>query len=162
MAHVFKVHVMLSWGEQRDYLVANDVEPGLEHRLATRENWQEVMRGALINVPVASYLPSGEPLPPMATAKVIDVEALSADKMPKDLQRTRSQFIMADIWQHQSSTANYNFLHHDYDPASQKQIRADIDHWSDGVDTAAVSAETQARILTQKKKLKKELAKRVD
>ena len=46
MAHVFKVHVMLSWGEQRDYLVANDVEPGLEHRLATRENWQEVMREA--------------------------------------------------------------------------------------------------------------------
>lgn len=85
MAHVFKVHVMLSWGEQRDYLVANDVEPGLENRLATRENWQEVMRGALINVPVAPYLPSGEPLPPMATAKVIDVEALPADKMPKDL-----------------------------------------------------------------------------
>ncbi len=162
MAHVFKVHVMLSWGEQRDYLVANDVEPGLEHRLATRENWQEVMREALINVPVAPYLPSGTPLPPMATAKVVDVEALPADETPRDLQRTRSQFIMKDIWQHQSSTANYNFLHHDYDAASQKQIQADINYWCNGTATTAISAETKARILTQEKKLKKELAKRVD
>ena len=162
MAHVFKVHVMLSWGEQRDYLVANDVEPGLEHRLATRKNWQEVMRGALINVPVAPYLHSGEPLPPIATARVDDVVAIAAEDAPVDLQRTRSQFIMADIWQHQSSTANYNYLHHDYDAESQKQIRADIDHWCTGADTAAISAVTKDRILTQEKKLKKELAKRVD
>ncbi|MGN1279439.1 MAG: hypothetical protein ACI4T4_02010 [Limosilactobacillus sp.] len=162
MAHVFIVHVMLSWGEQRDYLVANDVEPGLEHRLATRENWQEVMRGALINVPVAPYLPSGDPLPPMATAKVSDVEARPAEDMPQGLQRTRSQFIMKDIWQHQSSVANYNFLHHDYDAASQKQIQADIEYWCNGTATTAISAETQARILRQKEKLKKELAKRVD
>ena len=161
MAHVFKVHVVLSWGEQRDYLVANDVEPGLEHRLATRKNWQEVMRGALINVPVAPYLPSGEPLPPIATAKVIDITAVPAAATPKDLQRTRSQFIMAAVWQNQDAETNYNYLHHDYVPASQEQIKADIDYWCNGTDPTAVVAKTKFRIDAQKKKLKKELAKRV-
>lgn len=52
MVAAFKLHVVLSWGEERNYLLANDVEPGLEHRYQTRENWQEVMKGALINVPV--------------------------------------------------------------------------------------------------------------
>lgn len=162
MAHVFKVHVILSWGEQRDYLVANDVEPGLEHRMVTRKNWQEVMQGALINVPVAPYLPSGGPLPPIATAKVDDVVAITADEMPTDLQRTRSQFIMAEIWQKQSSQVNYNYLRHDYVPASQEQIKADVDHWCNGTDTRAVSLVTKARIATQKKKFLKELGKRVD
>lgn len=162
MAHVFKVHVALSWGEERDYLVANDVEPGLEHRLATRKNWQEVMVDALINVPVAPYLPSGEPLPPIATAKVMSVQAIDVESLTEKLPRTRSQFIMAEIWRSQSSEANYNYLRHDYDMASQEQIKADVDYWCDGVDTAAVSARTQERIAKQKQKLKKELAKRVD
>lgn len=162
MAHVFKVHVVLSWGEQRDYLVANDVEPGLEHRLTTRKNWQEVMRGALINVPVAPYLPSGDPLPPIATAKVVDVTAIDAAAMPKNLQRTRSQFIMAEVWQKQDAATNYNYLHHDYVPASQAQIKADVEYWCNGVTTTTVSVKTKARIVAQKKKLKKELTERVD
>ena len=65
----FLLHVQLSWGIERDYLLANDVEPGLLHRYQTRKNWQEVIVDALINVPVAPYLPEGYPLPPMATAK---------------------------------------------------------------------------------------------
>jgi hypothetical protein len=41
---VFVAHVTLSWGEKRDYLIANDVEPGLQHRLDTYDNsWNEVM-----------------------------------------------------------------------------------------------------------------------
>lgn len=162
MAHVFKVHVILSWGEQRDYLVANDIEPGLEHRLATRRNWQEVMRGALINVPVAPYLPSGKPMPPISTAKVVDVVAISADDLSEGLQRTRSQFIMAAVWENQDSRTNYNYLRHDYDLASQRQIKADVKYWCDGVDTTAVVAITKARIAAQKKKFQKELGKRVD
>lgn len=161
MAHVFKVHVMLSWGEQRDYLLANDVEPGLEHRLATRENWQEVMRGALINVPVAPYLPEGYPLPPIATAKVIDVTAIDAEKTPQDLQRTRSQFIMATVWERQDIRANYNYLRHDYDAASQRQIKADVTHWVDGTTTEEVFTQTKARIIKQEQKLKK-LTKALD
>lgn len=162
MAHVFKVHVILSWGEQRDYLVANDIEPGLEHRLATRRNWQEVMRGALINVPVAPYLPSGKPMPPISTAKVVDVVAIPADDLSEGLQRTRSQFIMAAVWENQDSRTNYNYLRHDYDLASQRQIKADVEYWCDGVDTTAVVAITKARIAAQKKKFQKELGKRVD
>ncbi|MFQ9705580.1 MAG: hypothetical protein ACLRX6_00575 [Limosilactobacillus pontis] len=162
MAHAFKVHVILSWGEQRDYLVANDVEPGLEHRLATRKNWQEVMRGALINVPVAPYLPSGKPMPPISTAKVVDVVAIPADDLSEGLQRTRSQFIMATVWENQDSRTNYNYLRHDYDLASQRQIKADVEYWCDGVATTTVVAITKARIAAQKKKFQKELGKRVD
>ena len=162
MAYAFKVHVILSWGEQRDYLVANDVEPGLEHRLATRKNWQEVMRGALINVPVAPYLPSGKPMPQISTAKVVDVVAIPADDLSEGLQRTRSQFIMAAVWENQDSRTNYNYLRHDYDLASQRQIKADVKYWCDGVDTTAVVAITKARIAAQKKKFQKELGKRVD
>lgn len=56
---VFVAHVTLSWGEKRDYLIANDVEPGLQHRLDTYgDSWNEVMQNALMNVPVAPYLPS--------------------------------------------------------------------------------------------------------
>lgn len=155
MAHVFKVHVILSWGEQRDYLVANDVEPGLEHRLATRKNWQEVMRGALINVPVAPYLPSGKPMPPISTAKVVDVVAIPADDLSEGLQRTRSQFIMAAVWENQDSRTNYNYLRHDYDLASQRQIKADVEYWCDGADITAVVAITKARIVAQKRNFKK-------
>lgn len=157
MATVFVVHVRLSWGEERDYLVANDVEPGLAHRLATRKHWQEVMNGALINVPVGPYLPSNQIQPPIATAKVISVKAIPVEKLQEKLQRTRSQFIMADIWQRQSEEANYNFLHHDYDQSSQAQIKADIDYWTTGKVNSQIIKQTLARITDQRQRLKKEL-----
>ncbi len=53
MATAFLVHTQLSWGKTCDYLIANDVEPGLMHRYETREDWQEVILDALINVPLA-------------------------------------------------------------------------------------------------------------
>ena len=78
MVAAFKLHVVLSWGEERNYLLANDVEPGLEHRYQTRENWQEVMKGALINVPVGPYIKDNRVIPPIATAKVLDVTAVDS------------------------------------------------------------------------------------
>lgn len=51
MATAFLVHTQLNWGKTCDYLIANDVEPGLMHRYETREDWQEVILDALINVP---------------------------------------------------------------------------------------------------------------
>ena len=96
---VFVAHVTLSWGEKRDYLIANDVEPGLQHRLDTYgDSWNEVMQNALMNVPVAPYLPSNSVQPPIATAKVSDVEARDFGPTEEKLQRTRSQFIMAAMW----------------------------------------------------------------
>ena len=41
MATAFLVHTQLSWGKTCDYLIANDVEPGLIHCYETRENWQD-------------------------------------------------------------------------------------------------------------------------
>ena len=97
---VFVAYVTLSWGEKRDYLIANDVEPGLQHRLDTYGNsWNEVMQNALMNVPVAPYLPSNSVQPPIATAKVSDVEARDFGPTEEKLQRTRSQFIMAAMWE---------------------------------------------------------------
>ena len=153
MATVFEVHVKLSWGPEKDYLVANDVEPGLAHCLATRENWQEVMIDALINVPVAPYLPDNAVLPPMATAKVISVRAVD-DSNPavRDLQRTRSQFIMAAVWQKQDEDADYNYLRHDYVPDTQEQIKADVAYWKNGTQTPAVVAKTKARIAKQEQR----------
>lgn len=129
MSMAFLLHVQLSWGIERDYLLANDVEPGLLHRYQTRKNWQEVIVDALINVPVAPYLPEGYPLPPMATAKVIRVEAVELADVGPDVQRTRSQFIMAIVWQKQTAATNYNFLHHDYGKWTQRQIWGDVDFW---------------------------------
>lgn len=156
MANVFVVQVKFSWGEERKYLVANDIEPGLEHRLATRKNWQEVMYNALINVPVGPYLPSNSVIPPMATAKVVDIQAVNSVMAP-NLQRTRSQFITAPIWQKQDSATNYNFLHHDYDPATQAQIKADVDYWVNGVDTSKAYEQTKKRIQAQRERLAKEI-----
>ncbi len=157
MANVFVVQVKLSWGEKREYLVANDIEPGLEHRLATRKNWQAVMHNALINVPVGPYLPSNSVIPPIATAKVIGIRAVDSAAAP-NLQRTRSQFIAAPIWQKQDSATNYNYLHHDYEPATQAQIKADVEHWVDGTDTNATYEQTKKRIQAQKNRLAKEIA----
>ena len=39
MATAFLVHTRLSWGKTCNYLIANDVEPGLMHRYETREDW---------------------------------------------------------------------------------------------------------------------------
>lgn len=153
MATVFEVRVKLSWGKEGHYLVANDVEPGLAHRLATRKNWQEVMINALINVPVAPYLPDKSVLPPMATGKVVAVEAVDdQDERIAGLQRTRSQFIMAAIWQKQSETADYNYLRHDYVPETQQQIKADVAYWKRGVATPAVVKQTQERIAEQQQR----------
>lgn len=144
----FKLHVILSWGEERDYLLANDVEPGLEHRYQTRENWQEVMRDALINVPVGPYLKSKCVIPPIATAKVLDVTA--CDQIDPTLQRTRSQFIMAAIWQKQTFEQDYNFMHHDYPSWSQKQIWADVDYWNTGQSHPVINLITKWRVMLQK------------
>lgn len=152
MAEVFVVQVELSWGEGRHYLLANDVEPGLAHRYQTRDNWQEVMLNALINVPVGPYLPDNSVQPPIATAKVTAVSAVAADsEKAVGLQRTRSQFIMAAIWQKQASTVNYNYLRHDYNEQSQQQIKADVDFWQNGHQHPAVVAQTKARIAEQEK-----------
>ena len=103
MATAFLIHTRLSWGKTCDYLIANDVEPGLMHRYETREDWQEVILDALINVPLAPYLPSGQPIPPIGTAKVVGVEAVDPSQVKENVQRTRSQFIMATIWKKQSA-----------------------------------------------------------
>lgn len=157
MATVFTVQVKLSWGEERRYLLANDVEPGLAHRYATRENWQEVMLKALINVPVAPYLPDDSVQPPIATAEVMAVTAHDeGDASVQGLQRTRSQFIMAAIWEKQSTAANYNFLRHDYAQSSQEQIKADVDFWQNGRHHPAVIAQTRALIAKQEARFKKQ------
>lgn len=150
----FKVHVQLSWGPKRDYLVANDVEPGLQHRLETRVHWQEVMENALINVPVGPYLPSKSVVPPISTAKVLSVTvATSADLQ---LQRTRSQFIMAAIWQKHDTEANYNFLHHDYQRWTQKQIWADVDYWCRKKHHPFITWITKQRIARQEQRWRAE------
>lgn len=157
MATVFVVHVKLSWGADKEYLVANDVEPGLDHRYKTRENWQEVMIDALINVPVAPYLPDNAVQPPMATAKVSGVEAFDADdEAVQGMQRTRSQFIMAAIWQKQTPEVNFNFLRHDYDEQSQAQIKADVDFWQNGRQHPEVTAVTKQKIAKQEQRFAKQ------
>lgn len=147
MVKAFKLHIKLSWGEERDYLLANDVEPGLEHRYQTRENWQEVMRDALINVPVGPYIKDNRVIPPIATAKVIDVFA--CEKVDPHLQRTRSQFIMAAVWQKQTDEQDYNFMHHDYSRWSQRQIKADVDYWNNGTKHPWINLMTKWRIWLQ-------------
>lgn len=159
MSTTFLLHVQLSWGEERDYLIANDVEPGLQHRYETRENWQEVIINALINVPVAPYLPSNAIIPPISTAKVLGVEAVESADIDPEIQRTRSQFIMAVVWQKQTVETNYNFLHHDYDEATQRQIKADVDHWCNGNHHPLINLTTKWRIAQQRRRLHRELVK---
>ncbi|MDO4902866.1 MAG: hypothetical protein Q3959_01240 [Limosilactobacillus sp.] len=153
MATAFKVLVNLSWGVQREYLIANDVEPGLDHRYKTRDNWQDVIIDALINVPVGPYLPDNSVQPPIATGKVASVEAVdSDDPAVSGIQRTRSQFIMADIWRKQNADVNANFLRHDYDELSQKQIVADVDFWENGNRHPDVYDDTRRAIAAQEKR----------
>ena len=153
----FKVKVKLSWGPTKEYLIANDVEPGLQHRYETRKNWQEVMDNALINVPVAPYLPSNKHMPPIATGKVIMVTVAKEDELK--LLRTRSQFIMADIWQKHSTAVNYNFLHHDYDKWTQRQIYADVDYWCTGSHHPIITWLTRQRIDYQRHLYSREIEK---
>lgn len=143
----FKVKVQLSWGPTKEYLIANDVEPGLQHRYETRKNWQDVMENALINVPVAPYLPSNKHVPPIATGKVVTVTVANEDEMK--LLRTRSQFIMADIWQKHDTAGNYNFLHHDYSKWTQRQIYADVDYWCTGTHHPVITWLTRQRVKYQ-------------
>ncbi|MRN06607.1 hypothetical protein EAI26_04250 [Lactobacillus sp. 0.1XD8-4] len=159
MSTAFLVHVQLSWGEERDYLIANDVEAGLMHRYETRADWQEVVIDALINVPLAPYLPSKTVIPPIATAKIISVEAVNLAKVDEKIQRTRSQFIMAAVWKKQSATVNYNFLHHDYSKWSQRQIEADVDYWCNKNHHPLINLITRWRCAQQRRRLHYELVK---
>lgn len=156
MATTFLLHVRLSWGEERDYLIANDVEPGLMHRFQTRDNWQEVIVDALINVPVAPYLPSNRVIPPIATAKVLGVSAVDSADVAADVQRTRSQFIMAVVWKKQTAAVNYNFLHHDYDQWTQRQIKADVDYWCNQKQHPFITFVTKIRCAKQRQRLRGE------
>lgn len=99
MATVFVAHVKLSWGQEADYLIANDVEPGLASRRDRGDNdWNAVMLNALINVPVAPYLKDNRVTPPIATGLVTSLTAVEAGPATAKLLRTRSQFIMAEMW----------------------------------------------------------------
>lgn len=159
MSTAFLVRVRLSWGTERHYLLANDVEPGLMHRYQTRENWQEVVMDALINVPLAPYLPSKNVIPPIGTAKIIGVEAVDLADVEGKVQRTRSQFIMAAIWKKQSALANYNFLHHDYSKWTQRQIWADVDYWCNSKHHFWINLITKWRCYRQRQRLQAELEK---
>lgn len=159
MSTAFLVHVQFSWGEKRAYLLANDVEPGLMHRYMSRDNWQEVIIDALINVPVAPYLPSKSVMPPICTAKVCEVKALELEKVDPTIQRTRSQFIMAAIWQKQPAASNYNFLHHDYSWWTQRQIKADVEYWCNHHRHPLINLVTRWRCLRQQYRLNSELKK---
>lgn len=145
----FKLIVKLSWGPTREYLIANDVEPGLQHRYETRPHWESVIVDALINVPVAPYLPSNKHVPPIATGKVIAVAVAKESEL--NLPRTRSQFIMADIWQKHDTAGNYNFLHHDYGKWTQRQIWADVDYWCTGTHHPVITWLTRLRIKYQQR-----------
>ncbi|MBB1123952.1 hypothetical protein [Limosilactobacillus albertensis] len=159
MSTAFLVRVQLSSGVEHHYLLANDVEPGLMHRYQTREDWQEVIIDALINVPLAPYLPSKKITPPIGTAKVMGVEAVDLANVDNKVQRTRSQFIMAAIWKKQSALANYNFLHHDYDKWTQRQIQADVDYWCNSKHHLFVNLVTKWRCYRQRQRLQAELRK---
>ncbi|MBB1079964.1 hypothetical protein H5S09_08850 [Limosilactobacillus sp. STM2_1] len=159
MPIMFLIHSQLSWGEKQDYFLANDVEPGLMHRYQTREDWQEVIIDALINVPVAPYLPSNSVIPPISTAKVIGVEAVDIQQANQNILRTRSQFIMAAVWKKQSSQANYNFLHHDYSKWTQRQIKADVDYWCNGHTHPFITLVTKLRRARQRYRLHQETKK---
>ncbi len=132
MATAFLIHTRLSWGKTYDYLIANDVEPGLMHRYETREDW------------------------PIGTAKVVGVEAVDPSQVKENVQRTRSQFIMATIWKKQSALKNYNFLHHDYDKWTQKQIWADVDYWCDSKKHPIINLITKWRCTRQHQRLRAE------
>ena len=156
---VFVAHVTLSWGEKRDYLIANDVEPGLQHRLDTYGNsWNEVMQNALMNVPVAPYLPSNSVQPPNCYGQGQQCRSAWSWTAEEKLQRTRSQFIMAAMWEKQSAETTANFLHHDYDQASQAEIFADVDYWVNGTKHPDVWAHTKQLIRDQEKRLSEETA----
>lgn len=89
MATVFVAHVKLSWGQEADYLIANDVEPGLASRRDRGDNdWNAVMLNALINVPVAPYLKDNRVTPPIATGLVTSLTAVEAGPATAKLLRT--------------------------------------------------------------------------
>ena len=157
MATVFVAHVKLSWGQEADYLIANDVEPGLASRRDRGDNdWNAVMLNALINVPVAPYLKDNRVTPPIATGLVTSLTAVEAGPATAKLLRTRSQFIMAEMWQKQDVSVDATFLHHDHPQLSQYQIRADVDYWLNHRRHPVITLITKWRIRLQLARVKKE------
>lgn len=157
MSTVFIAHVKLSWGKAADYLIANDVEPGLAERWDQGDqNWNAVMVRALINVPVAPYLKSNRVTPPIATGIITSLTAVEAGSATDQLLRTRSQFIMAEIWQRQDVTVNTTFLHHDHPKWSQRQIHADVDYWVNHRRHPLITLITKWRIQLQLARIRKE------
>ena len=72
------------------------------------------------------------------------------------MQRTRSQFIMEKKKKKQSALKNYNFLHHDYDKWTQKQIWADVDYWCDAKKHPVIDLITKWRCARQYQRLRAE------
>jgi uncharacterized protein YdaT len=65
---------------------------------------------------------------------------------------------MAAMWEKQSAETTANFLHHDYDQASQAEIFADVDYWVNGTKHPDVWAHTKQLIADQQKRLSEEIA----
>ena len=86
------------------------------------------MRHALINVPGAPYLKANRGTPPIATGLVTSLTAVEAGPATAKILRTRSQFIMAEIWQNQDDYDDANFMHHARPPLRQNQNRPDVDY----------------------------------
>ncbi|MEN2245714.1 DUF7679 family protein [Limosilactobacillus fermentum] len=72
------------------------------------------------------------------------------------LLRTRSQFIMAEMWQKQDVSVDATFLHHDHLQLSQYQIRTDVDYWLNHRRHPLITLITKWRIRLQLARVKKE------
>ncbi|WP_267202395.1 DUF7679 family protein [Limosilactobacillus kribbianus] len=129
---VYWVQVRFTDGRIANYQLPRDLQQALHQHIQEHpHHWQEVLLGALINVPVSDYCDSKAKIKPAVIQRVLILPVAAHN--PR--WTTRSQFVLPDYswwrWLFYPPRLDHekNFLTHDFSAANQQRIRATVDDY---------------------------------
>lgn len=110
--------------ETRRYGVPRDVRFALLSEQSSNPEWWKLTNHALLNIPVSgTYTTTQQPL--------IGVGLVMRVKWQKTQPEfnARSQFVSYNIWTHRANNLLFNYLKHDHDSKSYRNIKSDLRYW---------------------------------
>ncbi|WP_295730301.1 hypothetical protein [uncultured Limosilactobacillus sp.] len=122
----FWIQVEFADGTKRNYQLAKDLQKAMWQHVKTHHNdWQKIILRALINVPVSNYDAQGNAQ--IRVAKVLKIWIKNKHTSRSECV-TRSQFVRPKYnrFSFAKYTVMFNYLKHDYDKNSVRNINHDL------------------------------------
>lgn len=94
------------------------------------DNWKQQLLQSLIVVPKSRYRNINTLRDTVAYAHLAKIVGITTTRPNFTISKTRSQFVLADVWTNEDVTPNYlEFVQHDYNTATKAQIAREWEYW---------------------------------